>query len=189
MTDPKAEWSDILSQLLALAARLEDEGQYNIAKLSRAIAEALTRQAAFTIVLPSAKGKLANEVEKAIDALSKLRVNEDALAALKRGSVAMAEGRLPLIHEMPHPYVCRTCGHLLLNAPSGKCPTCGAWPTTFKRFLPVYWFDALDPFVALEKLHQTLLDVAAKTAVGPSGTLFLICAMPRGCSVFGWAYY
>jgi hypothetical protein len=161
MTKRKAEWSDTLSHLLALAAKLEDEGQYNLAKLARAVAEALTRQAAFKIALPSEKGKLADEIEKATDALSKLRVNEEVLAALKRGSAAMAVGRLPLIHETPHPYVCRTCGHLLLNAPSGKCPTCGAWPTTFKRFLPVYWLDALDPFVALEKLHQTPLDVAA----------------------------
>jgi rubrerythrin/uncharacterized damage-inducible protein DinB len=161
MTNRKAEWSDTLSHLLALAAKLEDEGQYNIAKLARAAAEALTRQAAFKIALPSERSKLAIEIEKAIDALSKLSVNENVLAALKRGSAAMADGRLPLINEMPHAYVCRTCGHIVLNAPAEKCPTCGAWPTTFKWFLPVYWFDALEPFVALERLHQTPLDVAA----------------------------
>ena len=49
----------------------------------------------------------------------------------------------------------------MLNAPAEKCPTCGAWPTTFRRFLPVYWLDALEPFAALERLHQTPLDVAA----------------------------
>lgn len=161
MTDPKAEWSDTQSHLLALAARLEGEGQYNIAKLARAMAEALSRQAAFKIALPSEKDKLTSEIERAIVALSKLDVNEELLAALKRGAAAMADGRLPLINETPHAHVCRTCGYIVLNAPTEKCPTCGAWPSTFKRFLPVYWLDALEPFAALERLRQTPLDVAA----------------------------
>jgi hypothetical protein len=71
------------------------------------------------------------------------------------------EGRLPLIHETPHPYVCCTCGQVALGEPAEKCPPCGAWPPTFKRFLPVYWLDALEPFAALERLCQTLLDFAA----------------------------
>ncbi|MCK6623781.1 MAG: hypothetical protein DPW09_19255 [Anaerolineae bacterium] len=161
MTNHKADWSDTLLHLLALAAKLEGEGQYNIAKLARAVAEALTRQAAFKIAMPSEKGKLVNEIERAVVALSRLGVNEEVLAALKRGAAAMADGRLPLINEIPHAYVCRTCGHLVLDAPVEKCPTCGAWPTTFKRFLPVYWLDALEPFAALERLRQTPLDVAA----------------------------
>jgi uncharacterized damage-inducible protein DinB/predicted Zn-ribbon and HTH transcriptional regulator len=161
MTNRKAEWSDTLLHLLALAARLEGEGQYNIAKLARATAEALARQAAFKIALPAEKDRLASEVEQAVDALSKLGVNEEVLAALKRGAAAMANGRLALINETPHAYVCRTCGHIVLNAPAEKCPTCGAWPTTFKQFLPVYWLDALEPFAALERLRQTPLEVAA----------------------------
>jgi hypothetical protein len=171
MTNRKAEWSDTLLHLLALAARLEGEGQYNIAKLARAAAESLTRQAAFKIALPSAKDKLAHEIEQAIDALSRLSVNEEVLAALKRGAAALADGRLPLINETPHAYVCRTCGHIVLNAPAEKCPTCGAWPTTFKRFPPVYWLDALEPFAALERLHQTPLEVAALLAGLPEAAL------------------
>jgi rubrerythrin len=161
MTNHKDEWSNTLSRLLALAAKLEGEGQYNIAKLARAVAEALTRQAAFQISLPSEKDKLANEIERVVGALSRLDIDEDLLAVLKRAAATMAEGRLPLINETPHPYVCRTCGHIVLNVPVEKCPTCGAWPTTFKRFLPVYWLDALQPFAALERLRQTPLDVAA----------------------------
>jgi uncharacterized damage-inducible protein DinB len=49
----------------------------------------------------------------------------------------------------------------VLNEPAERCPTCGARPATFKRFLPVYWLDALDPIAALERLRQTPLDVAA----------------------------
>jgi rubrerythrin/uncharacterized damage-inducible protein DinB len=161
MINRKAEWSDTLSHLLALAAKLEGEGQYNIAKLARAAAEAMTRQAAFKLTLPSEKDRLVSEIERAVTALSTLDADENLLAALKRGAAAMAEGRLPLIHETPHPSVCRTCGHTVLGKPTGKCPACGAWPTTFEQFLPVYWLDALEPFAALERLRQTPPEVAA----------------------------
>ena len=161
MTNRKAKWGDTLSHLLALAAKLEGEGQYNIAKLVRAAFEAMTRRAAFKLALPSEKDRLVSEIERAIATLSTLDADENLLAALRRGAAAMAEGRLPLIHETPHAYVCRTCGHIKIGEPADKCPTCGAWPTTFKRFLPVYWLDALEPFAALERLHQTPSDIAA----------------------------
>lgn len=160
MANPKIEWSDALSHLLALATRLEGEGQYNIAKLSRAAADALSRQAAFKIVMPTAKDKLINEIEQAVITLSALGMDENLLAALKRGAVALGEGRLPLINETPNAFVCRTCGFITLNEAAGKCPICGAWATTFKQFLPVYWLNALEPFAALERLRQTPLDVA-----------------------------
>jgi rubrerythrin len=161
MTDHKADWGDTLVHLVALAAKLEGEGQYNNAKLARGAAEALLRQAAFKLSLPSEKPRLAGEIERAATRLLALDADEHLLAALKRGAAAMAEGRLPLIHETPHPYVCRTCGHIVLGVPAGKCPTCGAWPPTFKRFLPVYWLDALEPFAALERLRQTPSEVTA----------------------------
>ena len=63
--------------------------------------------------------------------------------------------------ETPHPYVCRTCGHLVLKEPSVNCPVCNARPQTFKKFLPVYWLDALDPFDVLERLRQTPQGAAA----------------------------
>ena len=49
---PPTTWSETLIQLVALAGRLEREGQYNVAKLARAAADALARQAAFAIDLP-----------------------------------------------------------------------------------------------------------------------------------------
>jgi len=121
----------------------------------------MVRQAAFQIGLPSGREDLVREIERAVVALSRLDMDEALLEALTRGAAAMAEGRLPLIDETPHAYVCRTCGHLVLNEPEVRCPTCGARPTTFKRFLPVYWLDALDPIAALERLRQTPVDVVA----------------------------
>ena len=63
-----------------------------------------------------------------------------------------------MIDETPHPYVCRTCGHLVLGEADGKCPTCGAWPDTFQWFAPIYWLEALDPPAAMEKLCHTPLE-------------------------------
>lgn len=161
MTTNKSEWSDTLVHLFALASRLEGEGQYNLAKLARAAADALSRRAAYQLALPGDRERLAAEVERAAAALSGLGADESLVAALRQGAAAMSAGRLPLIHETPHPYVCRTCGHLALGEAAGKCPTCGAWPATFQWFPPVYWLEALDPPAALEILRQTPLEAAA----------------------------
>lgn len=161
MSIDKPEWKDAFVRLLALASRLEGEGQYNLAKLARAASDAMSRRAAYQLAMPSDKGELAAEIERAATALSQLGVEGDVLDALRRGAAAMSGGRLPLISEAPHAYVCRTCGHIALGEVAGICPTCGAWPDTFQRFLPVYWLDALDPPAALEKLRQTPLEVSA----------------------------
>jgi hypothetical protein len=68
---------------------------------------------------------------------------------------------LPFIEDILNPYVCRTCGHILLNVTEALCPTCGASPVTFQQFPPVYWLGALDPFQALTYLRQTPEQVAA----------------------------
>lgn len=159
-------WTDTLIHLLALAARLEGEGHYNVAKLLRAGADGLTRQAAWQLTLsggkalPGGKEELAAEMERAASALAGLGADERLLAALRRGAAAVAAGRLPMIYETPHPYICRTCGYLALGGVTGKCPGCGAWPATFQWFPPVYWLEGLDPPVALETLSQTPQEVA-----------------------------
>ena len=153
----KSEWADTLVHLFALALRLEDEGQYNLAKLTRATADSLSRRAAWELNLPNDKATLANEIEHLAASLD----DADLQTAFRTGASALTSGRLPLIHEIPHPYVCRTCGHLTLGGVPEKCPTCGAWGGTFQWFPPVYWLEALDPSEALERLRKTPLEVAA----------------------------
>ena len=159
MITDKTIWANTLIHLFALASRLEGEGQYNLAKLARAAADSLSRQAAYPIDLPTDKDKLATDIQQTVEVLSSLNVNEDLIFALKQGADIMAQGQLPLITVTPHPYVCRTCGYLTLSPPAEKCPTCGAWADTFQKFLPNYWFDALEPPAALTRLRQTPLDV------------------------------
>jgi uncharacterized damage-inducible protein DinB len=160
MTTHKSEWTDTLVHLLALASRLEGEGQYNLAKLARAAADSLNRQAAYQVATPTDRAELAADIKQTAEALSRLGVNAALQSAFVQGADVMAGGGLPLISLIPHPYVCRTCGHLLLGEPETNCPTCGAWPDTYQQFMPNYWFDALEPPAALARLRQTPRDGA-----------------------------
>jgi len=160
MTTNRSEWTDTLIHLLALASRLEGEGQYNLAKLARAAADSLSRQAAYQVTVPADKSELAADIKQAAATLSRLEASAELLSALEQGADVMAGGGVPLITIAPHPHVCRTCGHLRLGEPETRCPTCGAWPDTYQRFMPNYWFDALEPPDALARLRRTPLEVA-----------------------------
>lgn len=161
MTMQNNEWATELVHLLALASRMEGKGQYNIAKVLRASADAIARRAAYQLNLTRDTATLIEEIERAKQALVNHEVNPDFVAALELGQEAMTEGRLPLIDEILHPHVCRRCGQSYLGEPSIPCPTCGDWPSTFQRFLPVYWLNELEPIAAQEKLRKTPEQIAA----------------------------
>lgn len=148
-------YGSVLIRLHAIARKLEGEGQYNVAKLARAAADSLLRTAAYPIELPSQKEQLASEVHAITERLGDLEVHGDLVESLKAGASALSEGRLPMFAETPHPYVCRTCGHVELYLPSSNCPRCNAWPRTFRRYPPVYWLEAMDPFEATNWLLRT----------------------------------
>lgn len=159
MADNNSQWKDNLVNLLALASRLEGEGQYNLAKLARAAADSISRQAAYSLDIPTDKGALSAAIKETADTLTGLKVNPDLINALKQGADIMLDGKLPQINVTPHAYVCRTCGDLTLSEPMDKCSTCGAWPSTYQRFLPVYWLDALEPLAAMDRLRRTPMEV------------------------------
>ena len=84
MTSENAAWQDTLLPLLALATRLEDEGQYNVAKLLRAAADSLSRGAAYRLAWLAGKDALADAVAQAADALTGFDLDKGLLDALKR---------------------------------------------------------------------------------------------------------
>jgi len=161
MANQKSDLNYLIPQLFALAAKFEGEGQYNNAKLIRSTADSISRRAALDISIPSDYAALAVEMDKVVEILSGLNLGSDLINAMQRGSQAMAERRLPLIHETPNPYVCRYCGYLTFEPPTGNCPQCLAQPGTFQKFLPVYWLNNFDPFQALESMRQTPAKLAA----------------------------
>lgn len=156
-----SHWKETITECLALATRLEGEGQYNNAKLLRAAVDSLCRQAAYQVATPDRPAELAERIQAAAGNLAELGTDSELLAALDRGAQALHSGRLPLIHETPNPFVCRTCGHILLEPPQEKCPVCSAWPATYQQFPPVYWLNAYHPLPALDRLRQTPLNVAS----------------------------
>jgi hypothetical protein len=156
-----------VTRWLALAARLEGEGQYNLAKLLRAASESVLRHEVYLRPAPPPGDALLQVLQDVVVAMDGMPVATELRDALARGVAEMAAGRLPLIKDTPHPYVCRTCGTTTLGAPPPMCPTCGAQAATFKRFLPVYWLQALDPPAALAHLRATPDKVAALLAGVP----------------------
>lgn len=155
---------DALVQMLALASKMEIEGQYNLAKLLRAATHGLLCQAAYQQKLPTYKADLAGAVEQLVQALPSLGLSPELVLALQRSAESIAHGRLSLFEDAPNPFVCRTCGYILLGEPAAGCPTCGAHPVTFQQFPPVYWLGAFTPFQALVHLRQTPEQVAALLA-------------------------
>jgi hypothetical protein len=160
MDEPTGDWARTVAHLLALADRLEGHGQLNIAKLARAAADALARRAAYEVNLPHDPDDLVSDLGHLLVALPGFGLGNSLPQAMERGAAAMAEGRLPLIDEMPNPYVCRTCGALVMVKPEMPCGVCGAWPTTFQQFRPIYWLDDLKPWEALAQLRRTPEQVA-----------------------------
>ena len=123
MQQSVSAWSDTVIQLVALAGRLEREGQYNVAKLARAAVDAMTRQGAYHIDLSSDKHLLAEETEKAAAALIEMGVSADLATALRLGAAGLREGRFTLVDETPDAFVCRTCGFPALGEPAPHCPS------------------------------------------------------------------
>jgi hypothetical protein len=164
MNKPAGDWGQTIAHLLALADRMEGHGQLNIAKLARAAADALSRRAAYDVNLPHDPDALVSDLGHLLVALPGLGLGNELARAMEHGAAAMAEGRLPLIHEMPNPYVCRTCGELVMGKPETRCGVCGAWPTTFQQFQPIYWLDDLEPWEALVQLRHTPEQVAGLLA-------------------------
>jgi len=148
------------SHLIALALQLEGEGQYNHAKLLRAAVEALITRSASRLGLSNDRSQLLAETDWAIQTLEASEVSPGLVSALHQARAAFSEGRLPTYVETPDPFVCRTCGNLAMDD-AAVCPVCGSQPVTFKRFRPIYWLEALDPFTAQIHLRATPEKVAA----------------------------
>jgi uncharacterized damage-inducible protein DinB len=182
MAKNDSNWKDTLVHLFALASRLEGEGQYNLAKLTRAAADSLSRQAAYRLEIPTDKTDLSAKIKEIANALTNLEVNPNLVIALKKSADIMADGRLPLIDDAPHAYVCRTCGHLVLKQPVENCPICEARASSFQRFPPVYWLDVFEPLDALERLRQTPKEVE-KLLEGLSDSLLNQQAKDGGWSI------
>lgn len=140
--------------LLALAAAMEQEGQYNIAKALRAGCDAILTKSAYSMNMPSDKTSLIEELTWGINVFESNEESRGLSRALQEGKQALIEDRLPLVENIPDPFVCRICGQAFLDTPSAPCPTCGAASDTFRHVPAVYYLNEFEPMIALEKLIE-----------------------------------
>jgi hypothetical protein len=142
--------------LLALAARVEGDGGYNVAKLLRAAAMARLQRVADGNLSEVPRGEALHDALRVVAAA----MADDPLLAplaapLTRGTAAFAAGALALIDDVADPRVCRRCGHVVAGEPFEACPHCGADEATYRVQRPVWWLDRYDPRSAQETLAHT----------------------------------
>ena len=116
--------------LTAIARGLEDEGQYNVAKLFRAAALGEGVRAAQE--RPRMGAGLAEALAAAIDDLRAEGRDEHLLRLMERGAAAALAGDWITLDEVPNPHVCRTCGRVIVRDSAQGCPECGA-PLSFQE--------------------------------------------------------
>ena len=70
MKNHKNNLTTLVLELLALASKLEGEGQYNLAKLCRAAADSLCRKTAYQLPMPDNKQELAKNINYLAESLN-----------------------------------------------------------------------------------------------------------------------
>ena len=149
------------ADLLALAARVEAEGRYNVAKLLRAAATACVQREADERLGDAPSGEaLIGALADVADGFGRDAVLAPLADPLRAGLRAFAAGAVPLIDAVPDPSVCRRCGHVSVgDAGAGHaieaCPRCGADVETFLVQRPVWWLERYDPGTAMAVLERT----------------------------------
>lgn len=163
------------AQIVALAAELEKEGQYNAAKLLRATATGLLTREAVGRIVPTDPQAQAAALEMLASKLVGT-VAEPLVSAFQRSAAAISGGRVALLEEAPDPFVCRLCGNVRLEAFETRCEHCGRWPSTAERIRPIYWMRASTPPEAIELLRENarqvariIEDASATDRPGPDG--------------------
>ena len=148
-------------RLLAIARGLEDEGQYNVAKLFRATAWGIGVRA--TLDRPRPNSGLYEAMD---DAIADLReAGFDApVAAMAHALTTLRAGGFPMLADLPGTNACRHCGQVMLGEPPDVCPACRSRRLTFQPF-PAAWYTApIEPDDILQAMADNLSDIERITS-------------------------
>jgi uncharacterized damage-inducible protein DinB len=141
--------ADFLARAAALSLYCGAEGQINLHKLLEAAIYSISRRrAAGHTVMTFA------DLAPTIAELRTLGVAPELVDALEQGAEIARTGGVPMADATPDVFVCRVCGHTALAAAPERCPACGAWPATFRRFMGIFNVDNPDPLASLALLAQ-----------------------------------
>ena len=150
--EPMGERVDLerIGELAALARAVEQIGAYNGAKVLRA---ALDRE-----LVRWAVDHRPPDLEVAgrlVDLAADLRAAGDPTAladVLQRIAPTVAQRGVVTLEDAPEARTCRVCGELFLGEPPATCPTCEAPAPTFREQPPTWFFDPIEPALALDEL-------------------------------------
>jgi len=155
MTDHKAT-GDRIIRLLAIARGLEDEGQYNVAKLFRATAYGEGVRA--TMNRPRPNSGLYEAMEAMVAELGDSEIGAP-VEAMERALATLRAGGFPSQKDIPATFACRHCGHVMHGEPPEVCPTCRARRMTYQPFPPVWYNAPLTREEVLEAMQANLDDI------------------------------
>ncbi len=159
MTDHQPDHSatsDRLIRLLAIARGLEDEGQYNVAKLFRATAYGEGVRA--TMDRPRPNSGLYEAMEAMIAELADSEIGAP-VEAMTQALATLRAGGFPTQEDIPATFACRHCGHIMLGEPPEVCPTCRSRRMTFQPFPPVWYSAPISREDVLAAMQTNLDDI------------------------------
>ena len=140
-----------LARAAALALYAGQEGQINLHKLLEAAIYGIVRSTAYSARAETTFLSLAAVIAD----LRALGAEPALLATLERAEAIIGAGEVPLYADAPDACVCRVCGYTTLGELPARCPTCDAWPQSFRRFRGIFNVDNPDPLASLDLLAQT----------------------------------
>lgn len=134
-------------RMIALAERFASEGQMNLNKTLEAIAYAQMRRTAWNYRPEITTQTMHAELTQCLDDVRKTGVQPELIAVLETGQRALEENRGSdlMIEEAPDVFVCRTCGYTTLENDHTNCPDCGAWSSSFRKFVAFFNRDNFEP--------------------------------------------
>ena len=148
--------NDRIIRLLAIARGLEDEGQYNVAKLFRATAYG--EGVRVTLNRPRPNSGLYEAMDAMIAELGASEIGAP-VEAMTQALATLRAGGFPTQEEIPATFGCRHCGYVMLGEPPEVCPTCRARRMTFQPFPPVWYSAPITREEVLEAMSTNLDDI------------------------------
>jgi rubrerythrin len=148
--------NDRIIRLLAIARGLEDEGQYNVAKLFRATAYGEGVRA--TMDRPRPNSGLYEAMDAMIEELRDSEINAP-VETMAQALATLRDGGFPTQEDIPATHACRHCGHVMLGELPEVCPTCRARQLTFQPIPPVWYSAPITREVVLEAMQANLDDI------------------------------
>ncbi len=155
MEKQTTDWCEEIPRMVALAERFAAEGQMNLNKLLEAAVYAQIRRAAWHYSPEVTTGRMQAELAVSLQFLKQDGIATELVGALEKGYQGLIEQRstdLPL-SDAPDVFICRTCGHLAMNAAPERCPDCASWPGRFRKFVAFFNGDNAEPINPLEVIR------------------------------------